>query len=258
MLRVPAAASQDCRALVYAVYDALYNGTRPLARLPLPVTAVAVSGDGRAAAAATAERIYVIREGRAVAEIEARMARSVALSWDGLAMAYATDSGVRVQRFRVARIEARGCPLPATARVGNITYSPPVDALVPAEAAEVFAGIVEGPRLRCVPVQNATRLGPVTVIEYRVEYRVDAPPLVRARRVLRAAGDPREGRPAARRGPPGARGLGGQRHEARRPHAVNSAGGERPDARRARLRAEVPAGGCCRRREVRGQERHAP
>jgi hypothetical protein len=178
MLRVPAAASQDCRALVYAVYDALYNGTRPLARLPLPVIAVAVSGDGRAAAAATAERIYVIREGRAVAEIEARMARSVALSWDGLAMAYATDTGVRVQRFRVARIEARGCPLPATARVGNITYSPPVDALVPAEAAEVFAEIVEGPRLRCVPVQNATRLGPVTVIEYRVEYRVDAPPLV--------------------------------------------------------------------------------
>jgi hypothetical protein len=52
MLRPPAGASQDCRSFVYAVYDALYNNTTPLAKLPLPIIAAAVSGDGRTVAAA--------------------------------------------------------------------------------------------------------------------------------------------------------------------------------------------------------------
>jgi len=51
-LRPPAGASQDCRSFVYAVYDALYNNTTPPARLPLPIIAAAVSGDGRTVAAA--------------------------------------------------------------------------------------------------------------------------------------------------------------------------------------------------------------
>jgi hypothetical protein len=51
-LRPPAGASQDCRPFVYAVYDALYNNTTPLVKLPLPVIAAAVSGDGRTVAAA--------------------------------------------------------------------------------------------------------------------------------------------------------------------------------------------------------------
>jgi hypothetical protein len=50
-LRPPAGASQDCRSFVYAVYDILYNNTTPLVKLPLPIIAAAVSGDGRTAAA---------------------------------------------------------------------------------------------------------------------------------------------------------------------------------------------------------------
>jgi hypothetical protein len=52
MLKPPASASQDCRSFVYAVYDTLYNNTTPLVKLPLPIIAVAVSGDGRTVAAA--------------------------------------------------------------------------------------------------------------------------------------------------------------------------------------------------------------
>ncbi len=51
-LRPPAGASQDCGSFVYAVYDTLYNNTTPLVKLPLPIIAAAVSGDGRTAAAA--------------------------------------------------------------------------------------------------------------------------------------------------------------------------------------------------------------
>jgi hypothetical protein len=51
-LRPPASASQDCRSFVYAVYDTLYNNTTPLVKLPLPIIAAAVSGDGRTVAAA--------------------------------------------------------------------------------------------------------------------------------------------------------------------------------------------------------------
>jgi len=51
-LRPPAVASQDCRFFVYAVYDALYNNTTSLVKLPLPIIAAAVSGDGRTVAAA--------------------------------------------------------------------------------------------------------------------------------------------------------------------------------------------------------------
>jgi hypothetical protein len=52
MLKPPASASQDCRSFIYAVYDMLYNNTTPLIKFPLPVIAVAVSGDGRTVAAA--------------------------------------------------------------------------------------------------------------------------------------------------------------------------------------------------------------
>jgi hypothetical protein len=52
MLKPPASASQDCRSFIYAVYDTLYNNTTPLIKFPLPVIAVAVSGDGRTVAAA--------------------------------------------------------------------------------------------------------------------------------------------------------------------------------------------------------------
>jgi hypothetical protein len=50
-LRPPAGASQGYRFFVYAVYDALYNNTTPLVKLPLPIIAAAVSGDGRTVAA---------------------------------------------------------------------------------------------------------------------------------------------------------------------------------------------------------------
>jgi len=179
MLKIPAAASQDCRTFVYAAYDVLYNGTEPLARLPLPVLAVAVSGDGRTVAAATAERLYVIRGGRVAAELElGSVPRSIALSWDGLSLAYATDAGIAVQRFKTVRIEARGCPLGVRVRVGNFTYAPPTEAYVPAEADALYAEVAEGETLRCVPLRNATALAPVTTVEYRVEHRITAPPLV--------------------------------------------------------------------------------
>jgi len=84
-LRPPAGASQDCRSFVYAVYDTLYNNTTPLVKLPLPVIAVAVSGDGRTVAAATAEKLYIIRGGKTAAELDAPMMRSITLSWGGLA-----------------------------------------------------------------------------------------------------------------------------------------------------------------------------
>jgi hypothetical protein len=84
-LRPPAGASQDCRFFVYAVYDALYNNTTPLVKLPLPIIAAAVSGDGRTVAAATAEKLYIIRGGKIAAELDAPMMRSITLSWGGLA-----------------------------------------------------------------------------------------------------------------------------------------------------------------------------
>ena len=182
-LRPPAGASQDCGSFIYAVYDQLYNNTTPLIKLPAPVVAVAVSGDGRTAAAATVDRLYVIRGGRVAAELEVKsVVRSIALPWDGSAVAYASDSGVSVRRFKTVRIEARGCPLPAAVEVGGFTYVPPADAYVPAEASEVEADVAEGDALRCVPVQNRTRLLPHTVVEYRVEHRVEAPALVRGPR----------------------------------------------------------------------------
>jgi len=85
MLRPHASASQDCRSFVYAVYDTLYNNTTPLVRLPLPVIAVAVSGDGRTVAAATAEKLHIIRSGKTAAELDAPMMHSITLSWGGLA-----------------------------------------------------------------------------------------------------------------------------------------------------------------------------
>ncbi len=84
-LRPPAGASQDCRSFVYAVYDTLYNNTTPLVKLPLPIIAVAVSGDGRTVAAATAERLYILRGGKTAAELDAPMMRSITLSWGVLA-----------------------------------------------------------------------------------------------------------------------------------------------------------------------------
>jgi len=84
-LRPPAGASKDCRFFVYAVYDALYNNTTSLVKLPLPIIAAAVSGDGRTAAAATAEKLYIIRGGKIAAELDAPMMRSITLSWGGLA-----------------------------------------------------------------------------------------------------------------------------------------------------------------------------
>jgi hypothetical protein len=83
MLRPPAGDSQDCRSFVYAVYDTLYNNTTPLVKLPLPIIAAAVSGDGRTAA--TAEKLYIIRGGKIAAELDAPMMRSITLSWGGLA-----------------------------------------------------------------------------------------------------------------------------------------------------------------------------
>lgn len=179
MLRPPAGASQDCRSFVYAVYDTLYNNTTPLIKLPLPVIAVAVSGDGRTVAAATAEKLYIIRGGKIVAELDAPMVRSIALSWDGLTLAYTSDSALAVQRFKIVRIETRGCPLQTTATISKFTYPLPADAYVPAEADTVAANVAEGGTLRCVPLQNATKLQPTTTITYRVEYRIDAPPLVK-------------------------------------------------------------------------------
>lgn len=64
MLAVPASASQDCRTFIYAVYDTLYNKTSPLIKLPSPVLAVAVSGDGRTAAAIAACPIPGERQSR--------------------------------------------------------------------------------------------------------------------------------------------------------------------------------------------------
>jgi hypothetical protein len=84
MLKPPASASQDCRTFIYAVYDTLYNNTTPLIKLPLPIIAVAVSGDGKTVAVATAEKLYIIRGGKTAAELDAPMVRSIALSWDGL------------------------------------------------------------------------------------------------------------------------------------------------------------------------------
>jgi hypothetical protein len=55
---------------------------------------VAVSGDGRTAAAATAEKLYLIRGGRTTAELEAPILRTIALSWDGLALAYTSDTAL--------------------------------------------------------------------------------------------------------------------------------------------------------------------
>jgi len=46
MLRPPAGVSEDCRTFAYAVYDAVYNNTSPLVKLPEPVISLAASGDG--------------------------------------------------------------------------------------------------------------------------------------------------------------------------------------------------------------------
>jgi hypothetical protein len=126
MLKPPAAASQDCRAFVYAVYDTLYNNTSPLVKLPLPVIAVAVSGVGRTIATATAERLYIIRGGKIAAELDAPVTRSIALSWDGLTLAYTSDAAMGVQRFRLVNITATGCPCRLGCRqAASPTRSPP-------------------------------------------------------------------------------------------------------------------------------------
>jgi hypothetical protein len=126
MLKPPAAASQDCRAFVYAVYDTMYNNTSPLVKLPLPVIAVAVSGVGRTIATATAERLYIIRGGKIAAELDAPVTRSIALSWDGLTLAYTSDAAMGVQRFRLVNITATGCPCRLECgQAASPTRSPP-------------------------------------------------------------------------------------------------------------------------------------
>jgi hypothetical protein len=176
-LRPPAGASQDCRSFVYAVYDTLYNNTTPLVKLPLPVIAVAVSGDGRTVAAATMDALYIIRGGSVAAAIPAAAVRSIALSWDGLSMAYSTDSGVGVQRFKLVNMTAAGCPLPVRAQVGNFTYALPAVVYVPADASAVQPLPAQNGTLLCLPLSNSTQLLPNTVLQYRVLYAVKLSPL---------------------------------------------------------------------------------
>jgi hypothetical protein len=123
MLRPPAGASQDCRSFVYAVYDTLYNNTTPLVKLPLPIIAVAISGNGKTVAAATVEKLYIIRGGKTAAELDAPMVRSIALSWDRLTLAYTSDTALTTLRFKLVNITAVGYHLPVKARVDNFTYS---------------------------------------------------------------------------------------------------------------------------------------
>ena len=125
-LRPPAGTSQDCRSFVYAVYDTLYNNTTPLVKLPLPIIAAAVSGDGKTVAAATAEKLYIIRGGKTAAELDAPMVRSIALSWDWLTLAYTSDTALATLRFKLVNITAVGYHLPVKARVDNFTYSLPI------------------------------------------------------------------------------------------------------------------------------------
>jgi hypothetical protein len=122
MLRPPVSVSQDCRTFVYAVYD----NTTPLVKLPSPIFAVAVSGDGRTVAAATAERLYIIRGGKIAAELDAPVTRSIALSWDWLTLAYTSDTALATLRFKLVNITAVGYHLPVKTRVDNFTYSLPI------------------------------------------------------------------------------------------------------------------------------------
>jgi len=172
MLRPPAAASQDCRTFVYAVYDTIYNGASPLIKLPGPVISLAVSGDGRTVAAATADTLYIIRNGSTAAALHIAAVRSIALSWDGLSMAYAADSAMGVQRFKLIHMTASGCPLPVQAQVGNYTYALPAAAYVPADAAAVTPLPAQSGDLLCMPLANSTPLLPHTVVQYRLLYAV--------------------------------------------------------------------------------------
>jgi hypothetical protein len=172
MLRPPAGVSEDCRTFAYAVYDAVYNNTSPLVKLPEPVISLAVSGDGRTVAAATMDELYIIRGGSIAAALPIAAVRSIALSWDGLSMAYSTDSGIGVQRFKLADITAAGCPLPVRAQVGGFTYALPAVAYVPADASAVTPLPAQNGTLLCLPLSNSTPLLPHTVLQYRVLYAV--------------------------------------------------------------------------------------
>lgn len=178
-LRPPAGVSEDCRTFAYAVYDVIYNGTSPLVKLPEPVISLAVSGDGRTVAAATMDELYIIRGGSIAAALPIAAVRSIALSWDGLSMAYSTDSGIGVQRFKLADITAAGCPLPVRAQVGNFTYALPAAAYVPADASAVSPLPAQNGTLLCLPLSNSTPLLPRTVLQYRVLYAVRLGPPAR-------------------------------------------------------------------------------
>jgi hypothetical protein len=138
---------------------------------------VAVSGDGRTVAAATAERLYIIRGGMIAAELDAPMVRSIALSWDGLTLAYSSDSALAVQRFKLVNITAVGYHLPVKAQVDDFMYQLPAAVYVSADASAVQLLPAQNGTVLCQPASNSTPLLPTAVVQYRTPYAVRLSPL---------------------------------------------------------------------------------
>jgi hypothetical protein len=184
MLRPPAAASQDCRTFIYAVYDTLYNNTSPLVKLP---PARDCSGGLR-----RQEDDSYRHRGEAVHNPRREDRRGARRAGDALhsPLMGLADAGLHIRRGHGRQeVQARqhnrhGVPLPVRVRASGFTYSLPAVAYVPADTSALQPSPAQNGAV--LPASNSTPPLPKTIVQHRTLYAVrPGPPAQGAQADLR-------------------------------------------------------------------------
>jgi hypothetical protein len=113
-------------------------------------------------------------------ELDTPVTRSIALSRDGLTLAYTSDAAMGVQRFRLVSrrvVSRRGVPLPVRVRASGFTYSLPAVAYVSADTSARRPSLAQNGA--DLPASNSTPRLPKTIVQHRTLYAVRPGPPAR-------------------------------------------------------------------------------